>query len=87
MVDRLGNINDAIKSAAKKAGIKNYELETYPEQKGLFSKLGNNLSEQMRTRAVKSELGENYIYYQQLKGLSTMMRTPQMRLPYDVVVH
>ena len=87
LVDRLGNINDAIKSAAKKAGIKNYELETYPEQKGLFSKLGNNLSEQMRTRAVKSELGENYIYYQQLKGLSTMMRTPQMRLPYDVVVH
>ncbi len=87
LVDRLGNINDAIKSAAKKAGIKSYELETYPEQKGLFSKLGNNFSEQMRIHAVKSELGDNYIYYQQLKSLSTMMRTPQMRLPYDVVIH
>jgi len=87
LVDRLGNIHDAIKSAAKKAGIKDYILETYPEQKGLFSKLGNNFAEEMRIRAVKSELGDNYIYYQQLKSLSTMMRTPQMRLPYDVVVH
>jgi protease-4 len=87
LVDRLGNLNDAIKSAARKAGIKNYEVDAYPEQKGLFSKMGNNLSEEMHTRAVKSELGENYVYYEQLKNLTKMLRTPQMRMPYDVVIH
>ena len=87
LVDRLGNINDAIKSAAKKASVKNYEIDAYPEQKGLFSKMGNNLSEEMHTRAVKSELGENYVYYEQLKNITKMLRTPQMRMPYDVVIH
>jgi protease-4 len=41
----------------------------------------------MHTRAVKSELGENYVYYEQLKNLTKMLRTPQMRMPYDVVIH
>jgi len=86
LVDRLGNINDAVKCAAKMAKLKNYTLYSYPEQKSIFSKFGSNMSEQMRTRAVKSELGENYIYYQQIKGVTQMMRTPQMRMPYDIVI-
>ncbi|MDB5152171.1 MAG: sppA, partial [Mucilaginibacter sp.] len=43
LVDRLGNINDAIKSAAKKANIKNYKLVAYPEQKSFFNKFGSSL--------------------------------------------
>jgi len=86
LVDRLGNINDAIKSAAKKANLKTYVVDAYPEQKSIFSKFGNNVSAEMRTRAVKSELGENYRYYEQVKGITQMMRTPQMRMPYDIVI-
>jgi protease-4 len=87
LVDRLGNINDAVKCAARMAHIKNYVLEAYPEQKSIFSKFGSNLTEEMHTRAVKSELGDNYRYYQQIKGLTQMMRTPQMRMPYDITIH
>ncbi len=87
LVDKIGNINDAIKCAAKMAKVKTYSLEAYPEQKSIFSKFGGNMSEQMRMKAVKSELGENYRYYEQIKGLTQMMRTPQMRMPYDIVIH
>jgi len=86
LVDRLGNINDAITSAAKKARIKKYQVVSYPEQKSIFNKMGQNFSVQMRTNALKSELGENYRYYEEIKDVTQMMRTPQMRLPYDVVV-
>jgi len=86
LVDRLGNINDAIKCAAKKANLSGYKLVTYPEQKSFLDKVGSNFNVQMKTRAIQSELGENYIYYQQIKGMTQMMRTPQARLPYDVVI-
>src|SRR6185312_15830758 len=85
LVDRLGNINDAIKSAAKKAGVKNYKLISYPEQKSLLSNLGFGMNAQMKDYFMKSELGDNFKYYQQLKEVTQMMRTPQARLPYSIV--
>jgi len=87
LVDRLGNIDDAVKSAAKMAGLKNYLLEYYPEQKSIFGKFGSDMSDQMRVRAVKAELGENYKYYEQLKDATQMMRTPQARLPYTISIN
>jgi protease-4 len=86
LVDRLGNINDAVACAAKKAGLKNYKLVTYPEQKSLLDKVGSNFNVQMKTRAIQSELGDNYIYYQEIQSMTKMMRVPQARLPYDVVI-
>ncbi|QQL50714.1 signal peptide peptidase SppA [Mucilaginibacter ginkgonis] len=84
LVDRLGNINDAIESAAKKANLKDYKLVSYPEQKGIFSKLGSSMSEDVKANMIKKELGENYSYYEQIKSLQSMMRTPQARLAYQV---
>lgn len=86
LVDRLGNISDAVKSAAKQAKLKDYKLVTYPEQKSIFSKFGDGLTAEMKTRMVKSELGENYRYYEQIKTATQMMRTPQARMPYELVI-
>ncbi|RWY57060.1 signal peptide peptidase SppA [Mucilaginibacter gilvus] len=86
LVDKLGNINDAVASAAKKANLKEYQLVNYPEQKSVFSKLGQGFSAQVKAHFVKAELGENYKYYEQIKGVTQMMRTPQARMPYDVVI-
>ncbi|MBL4679032.1 MAG: signal peptide peptidase SppA [Mucilaginibacter sp.] len=86
LVDRLGNINDAIASAAKKANLKNYKLVSYPEQKSTLDRFGEGLSAEVSAHFVKAELGENYRVYEQIKGITKMMRTPQMRLPYDVVI-
>jgi len=88
LVDRLGNIDDAIKMASKKAKLKNYRLETFPEQKSIFNKFGlGNINAEIKTHVLKSELGENFKYYQQIKGVTQMMRIPQARMAYDVEVH
>lgn len=86
LVDRLGNINDAVASAAKKANLKEYQLVSYPEQKSILSKFGQGFSAQIKTQFVKSELGENYKYYEQIKGVNQMMRIPQARMPFDIVI-
>ena len=39
-----------------------------------------------KLKIAKAELGENYRYYEQIKGITQMMRTPQMRMPYDIVI-
>jgi protease-4 len=86
LVDKLGNINDAVASAAKKANLKEYQLVNYPEQKSVLSKIGQGFSAQVKAHFVKAELGENYKYYEQIKGVTQLMRTPQARMPYDVVI-
>jgi protease-4 len=86
LVDRLGNINDAIASAAKKAKVKNYKIVAYPEQKSFFKQLDGDVTNQMKVKMMRSELGDNYRVYEQLKGLTQMVRTPQARLPYDIVI-
>ncbi|MCQ6957994.1 signal peptide peptidase SppA [Mucilaginibacter aquariorum] len=86
LVDRLGNINDAVKCAAKKAGVKDYRIVAYPEQKSFLNKFGEGLSAEVKAHFVKAELGENYRYYEQIKGVTQMMRTPQARMPFDVVI-
>jgi len=87
LVDKLGNIDDALKMAAKKAGLKSYKVETFPEQKSIFNKFGLGLNAEIKAHILKSELGENYKYYQQIKGVTQMMRTPQARMPYEVEIH
>jgi protease-4 len=87
LVDRLGNINDAVQSAAKMAKIKHYNLVSYPEQKSFLNKFGFNLNAEIKTHFLKSELGDNFKYYEQIKGVTQMMRTPQARMPYDIVIN
>ncbi len=87
LVDRLGNISDAIRSAANKAGVKNYKLVAYPDQKSIFNKFGQSLTAEMKMHVLQSELGDNFKYYEQVKGATQMMRTPQTRLPYDIVIN
>lgn len=86
LVDRLGNINDAVKSAAKMAKLTKYRTVDYPEQKSVFNKLGESLTAEAKTRMLQSELGENYGVYQKIKAVTQLMRTPQARMLYDVVV-
>jgi protease-4 len=86
LVDRLGNLDDAVKSAAKMAKLKDYKLVTYPEQKSIFSAFGMDITARVKASILQSELGDNFKYYQQIKGITQMMRTPQARMEYDVVV-
>lgn len=55
LVDRLGGIDDAVAEAAKRAGIKDYSVESYPEKKDFMTRLleqttgDDYLEEKLRT--------------------------------------
>lgn len=87
LVDKLGNISDAIRCAGKMAKLREYKVVAYPDQKSIFHNVGSTFSDEMRMRAVRSELGENFKYYEQVKGISTMMKVPQARMPYSIDIH
>ena len=85
LVDRTGHIEDAIKSAAKKANLTEYKIVNYPEQKSglmsLLDKSGNNV----KAYFVKQELGESYVYYKKLKEIINL-KGIQAKMPYDFTI-
>ncbi|HYK76363.1 MAG TPA: signal peptide peptidase SppA [Daejeonella sp.] len=85
LVDRLGNMNDAIASAAKKAGISDYKIVEYPAQIDPFQALFGNAGDRMRNYFTRQELGENYAYYQQMKSALNFTGI-QARLPYTITI-
>lgn len=87
LVDRLGNINDAVRSAAKMAHLKKYNMAAYPEQKSFLNKFGLGMNAEIKAHFIKSELGDNFKYYEQIKSVTQLMRTPQARMPYDIEIN
>lgn len=85
LVDRLGDIDDAIKSAAKKAKLEDYKIVSYPAQVDPIKSLFNNTTDKVRLYFVKSELGDNFTYYEQLKSALSASGV-QARIPYNITV-
>lgn len=86
LVDKLGNINDAVNCAARMAKLSSYQLKEYPEKKTFLEKLlNNNYSEEIKIKAVKEEIGEEqYNILRQLKNVRNMISIPQTRLPFEL---
>ncbi|RKD14344.1 signal peptide peptidase SppA [Pelobium manganitolerans] len=83
LVDKLGHIDDAIASAARKAKLKEYRIVNYPEIKdGLMGLLGSS-EDKIKAYFVKQELGETYPVYQKIKQ-ATQMSGLQARMPYII---
>ena len=83
LVDRLGGIEDAIASAAKKAGIDDYKLVSYPALDDPFKSLLGSSGEKLSLWFTKKELGAAYPVYQQAK--ETMQQSGiQARIPHTI---
>jgi protease-4 len=88
LVDRIGNLNQAIASAAKLAHLKGYGLKSYPENKSFFEDLIEGYEDKVKAKAIQSEIGvEEWQALQQLKSIKQMVGQPQTRLPIFVVNH
>ncbi|MCF8453098.1 MAG: S49 family peptidase, partial [Pedobacter sp.] len=85
LVDRLGNIDDAIASAAKKAKITDYKLVSYPDQVDPLKSLFENTGDKVKTYFMKQELGDQFIYYEQMKSAINLSGV-QARIPYNIQV-
>lgn len=83
LVDRLGNIQDAVNAAAKMAKVKNHKLVEYPEQKDPFESFFGTSEDRLKEHFAKLQLGESYSYYKQLKMILEGTGV-QARMPYNI---
>lgn len=85
LVDRLGSIDDAIASAAKKAKIKDFKIVDYPSQVDPISALFDKSGDKVKSYFVKRELGDNFMYYEQMKSALNLSGV-QARIPYNIQI-
>ncbi len=85
LVDRIGGLDDAIRSASKLAGMKEYNVSEYPEPKSLFDDLFGPYVNTASASVLEKELGgpENVKLFKQVKRLKESFGTIQARLPFD----
>ena len=86
LVDKLGNMKDAIALAAELAGIDSYKLVYYPEKKEWFETLFNKDKEENEiSAAIRSELGDLYPTYNALQQI-IKSKGVQARMPLEIVI-
>lgn len=81
LVDKLGDLEDAIACAARMAKLKDYRLKNLPEQKDQLEMLLESFGA-ARVSAVEQELGPLYQHYKLAKNLLEGDRI-QARLEFD----
>ena len=86
LVDLYGGVNDAIKLAAGLSGLDHYRVVQLPKIKDPIEEWIMNLSGEARAHIIKSELGNQYKIYQELKEISTT-RGILTRVPYDIQIN
>jgi protease-4 len=90
LVDVLGDFDDAVAIAARRAGLKadDYRLQALPRRKSglesFLSMLSGN-SEEAETKALKNKLGPLYPVFEQYRTV-TQMQGVQARLPYELTI-
>ena len=85
LVDKIGNLNDAIKAAASLAKTKEYSTKNFPEYEKSFDDFLRKLPfAQSKTDFIKEEIGnENYKIIQQIKRLQAR-KGLQAIMPFEI---
>ena len=86
LVDEIGGLNDAIKSAAKLAGIRFFSIRELPVIEDPYTRILNQLTGEIKLSIMKNELGESVKYFNLVKELKNMSGV-QARLPYFIDIH
>jgi len=86
LVDSFGGLTDAIKEAAKLAGLEEYRTIEKPESTDFYTKFLKELTGDIRAKAVRSELGEVSRYYFDLKNIISSSGV-QAAMPYYLEIH
>ncbi|WP_099290617.1 signal peptide peptidase SppA [Butyricimonas sp. Marseille-P3923] len=83
LVDVLGGLNDAIRIAAAKAGLTEYQITELPTERNPLEDILSNLTETVKAKIVKEELGDFYDIYRSQKEL-LKINGMVARIPYDL---
>jgi protease-4 len=85
LVDSLGNLDDAIKFAAKQAKISSYSLRYFPEQEDFMAQIMEAFSTSVQKNVLKNSLGENYLLFDNLRKAQSMYGI-QALMPMEIVI-
>jgi len=87
LVDKIGNIQDAVDCAARMAKLKKYSIREYPEPQNFLQTLLGDYTENAKTKAIKEELGEeDYRIFSSIKKIKQFLGSAQMTMPFQVDV-
>ncbi|WPO82133.1 signal peptide peptidase SppA [Chryseobacterium sp. JJR-5R] len=88
LVDELGTLNDAVKYAAGKAGLKSYVLSSYPKRMSPFEQIFKDLNEdEISARLIKNKIGKaNYEIMQHVMEERKLQSEVKMEMPYQIKI-
>jgi len=79
LVDKIGNLNDAIAKAAELAEIERWRVVVYPKERDQFEQLMEMLGN-VRTRMIRTEMGRWFPMYEFVRSIpeepAVMARKP-----------
>jgi len=91
LVDGLGDLNRALKSAAAMAKLSEYKLSTYPEpgdkMEMLLRRIKNNTGAAAIKTAMKQELGDSYEWLEKISYLKARNGKLLMEMPFVLTVN
>ena len=85
LVDKIGGIDEAIQIAVDKAKLTAYNVKEYPVKEDFATKLMKSFGEDMETRFIKAQLGEQYKLFREIKNIEKINGI-QARLPYELII-
>ena len=85
LVDKIGGLDEAIVIAAKKAKLTAYNVKELPIKEDFATKLMKGFGEDIETRIMKAQLGEQYKIFREIKNIEKINGI-QARLPYELIV-
>lgn len=83
LVDELGDLDKAIEIAAQKAGLADYSVKAYPEEKPLIEKLMDTNKEDYMETMARETFGGYYNSVKFLRNIGNCDRI-QARLPFEL---
>ena len=86
LIDEFGGLEQAIQTAADLAELDNYRIISLPKQKDPLVQLMEDFLGGNTSTLIKSELGNNYKYYEYLKTMS-QMKGAHLRMPYEIEIY
>lgn len=86
LIDDFGDLNDAIKLAAVKAGITRYRIKELPKQKDTFEELMKSFSAKIQNSILQSKLGESYHLWENFSRESRANGI-YARMPYNLEIN
>jgi protease-4 len=88
LVDELGGLEMAIKGAAEIAGLSEYRTVDYPEEKGLWEKLLEDLNTEAKAWLAEEAFGADVELMEQFSRMREVRRMTgiQARLSYEIAV-